>query len=47
MITDEERAFANRIDGDYKDSRTFEIDQVESLFSDGKKFIEKIAEMLK
>jgi hypothetical protein len=46
MISDEERAFANRTEGDYKDRRTFETDQVESLFSDGKKIITIITEML-
>lgn len=39
-----ERAFANRTEGDYKDSRVFEMKQVESLFLDGNKFISKINE---
>jgi len=37
-----ERSFANRTEGDYKDRRVFEVEQVESLFLDGKKFIERI-----
>jgi Uncharacterized conserved protein related to C-terminal domain of eukaryotic chaperone, SACSIN len=37
-----ERAFANRTEGDYKDRRVFETEQVESLFLEGKRFIEKI-----
>jgi uncharacterized protein (UPF0332 family) len=37
-----ERAFANRTEGDYKDRRVFEAEQVESLFLEGEKFIDKI-----
>jgi uncharacterized protein (UPF0332 family) len=37
-----ERAFANRTEGDYKDRRVFEVEQVESLFLEGKRFIDKI-----
>jgi uncharacterized protein (UPF0332 family) len=37
-----ERAFANRTEGDYKDKRVFEAEQVESLFIEGKRFIERI-----
>ena len=37
-----ERAFANRTEGDYKDRRVFEAEQVESLFLEGKRFIDKI-----
>jgi uncharacterized protein (UPF0332 family) len=42
-----ERSFANRTAGDYKDRRKFENDQVDSFFIDGKKFIEKIKEIVK
>ena len=37
-----ERAFANRTEGDYKDRRLFEKEQVESLFSGAHQFIERI-----
>lgn len=37
-----ERAFANRTEGDYKDKRVFELEQVKSFFLDGKRFIERI-----
>lgn len=37
-----ERAFANRTEGDYKDRRVFEKEQVDSLFLDGNRFIDKI-----
>lgn len=37
-----ERAYANRTEGDYKDRRIFEMEQVESLFLEGKRFIERI-----
>ena len=37
-----ERAFANRTEGDYKDRKVFDAEQVESLFLEGKRFIDKI-----
>lgn len=37
-----ERAYANRTEGDYKDRRIFEPPHVESLFLEGKKFIDEI-----
>lgn len=40
-----ERAFAYLTEGDYKEKRSFEREQVESLFQDGKRFIERIKEV--
>ena len=40
-----ERAFAYRTEGDYKEKRSFEREQVESLFHDGTRFIERIKEL--
>ena len=37
-----ERAYANRSEGDYKDRKIFEVEQIQSHFIEGKKFIEKI-----